>query len=47
MGLNQGMQPIAGYNYGAKQYPRVTKVLKITIYAATIVTVQQFFFVRE
>lgn len=26
MGLNQGMQPIAGYNYGAKQYPRVTTV---------------------
>jgi len=38
MGLNQGMQPIAGYNFGAKQYPRVTQVLKITIYAATIVT---------
>ena len=32
------MQPIAGYNFGAKQYPRVTQVLKITIYAATIVT---------
>ena len=31
MGLNQGMQPIAGYNFGAKQYPRVTQVLKITI----------------
>ena len=42
MGLNQGMQPIAGYNYGAKQYPRVTKVLKITIYAATIVTTTGF-----
>ena len=38
----QGMQPIAGYNYGAKQYPRVTKVLKITIYAATIVTTTGF-----
>ena len=32
------MQPIAGYNYGAKQYPRVTKVLKITIYVATLIT---------
>ncbi len=42
MGLNQGMQPIAGYNYGAKQYLRVTKVLKITIYAATIVTTAGF-----
>lgn len=31
MGLNQGMQPIAGYNFGAKQYERVTKTLKLTI----------------
>lgn len=38
MGLNQGMQPIAGYNYGAKLYGRVTEVLKLTIYAATVVT---------
>ena len=26
MGLNQGMQPIAGYNYGARQYSRVREV---------------------
>lgn len=38
MGLNQGMQPIAGYNYGAQQYDRVTKVLKLTILYATCVT---------
>lgn len=38
MGLNQGMQPIAGYNFGAQLYERVTKVLKITIIYATIVT---------
>lgn len=31
MGLNQGMQPIAGYNYGARQYGRVTSVLKYSI----------------
>lgn len=31
MGLNQGMQPIAGYNYGAKLYPRVMGVTKLTI----------------
>ena len=42
MGLNQGMQPIAGYNYGAKLYPRVTRVLKLTIYGATIVTTTGF-----
>ncbi|EGJ72601.1 MATE efflux family protein [Bacteroides coprosuis DSM 18011] len=38
MGLNQGMQPIAGYNYGAKQYGRVTEILKLTIKWATLVT---------
>lgn len=42
MGLNQGMQPIAGYNYGARLYPRVTKVLKLTIIYATIVTTVGF-----
>ena len=30
-GLNQGMQPIVGYNYGAKQYDRVRKALRLTI----------------
>ena len=38
MGLNQGMQPIAGYNFGARQYDRVNKVLKLTIIYATAVT---------
>lgn len=37
MGLNQGMQPIAGYNYGARNYRRIDSVLKQTIFAATIV----------
>ena len=31
MGLNQGMQPIVGYNYGAKNYARVRKVVYMTI----------------
>ncbi|MBR5807882.1 MAG: MATE family efflux transporter, partial [Alistipes sp.] len=30
-GLNQGMQPIVGYNYGAKNYDRVRKVVFLTI----------------
>jgi len=38
LGLVQGMQPIAGYNYGAKQFDRVNKVLKLTILLATGVT---------
>ena len=35
MGLNQGMQPIAGYNYGAKQFDRVLKVFYTTCAYAT------------
>ncbi len=42
MGLNQGMQPIAGYNYGARLYPRVTRILLLTIAAATCVTTLGF-----
>jgi len=34
MGLNQGMQPIAGYNFGARNYKRVNEVLKLTIFMA-------------
>ena len=30
-GLNQGMQPIVGYNYGAKNYDRVRKAVFLTI----------------
>jgi len=35
MGFNQGMQPIAGYNYGAKNYDRVKKSFYITCAYAT------------
>jgi len=42
-GFNQGMQPIAGYNFGAKLYGRVNQVLKLTIICATVVTTIGFF----
>lgn len=42
MGFNQGMQPIAGYNFGAKLYSRVDQVLKKTIIRATMVTTTGF-----
>lgn len=42
MGLNQGMQPIAGYNFGAKKFDRVHKVLITTIICATCVTTTGF-----
>lgn len=31
MGFNQGMQPIAGYNFGARLYHRVTEVTRLTM----------------
>ena len=37
MGVNQGMQPIAGYNYGAQNYDRLRKVVKLAISCATVV----------
>lgn len=42
MGLNQGMQPIAGYNYGALQMDRVVEVLRKTIFYATLITTAGF-----
>ncbi len=38
MGLNQGMQPIAGYNYGAGRYDRMLRVFYLTAALATAVT---------
>jgi putative MATE family efflux protein len=42
MGFTQGMQPIAGYNFGARQYDRVKRVLKLTIICASITTTLGF-----
>lgn len=37
MGLNQGMQPIVGYNYGARQYDRMLRAFELTAICATMV----------
>ena len=37
IGVNQGMQPIAGYNYGAKKYDRMMRCLWLAIAAATTI----------
>lgn len=39
IGLNQGMQPIAGYNYGAKHYDRMLRVVHLTIVSASVVMI--------
>lgn len=38
IGLNQGMQPIAGYNYGAQKYDRLIGVVKRAMLVATVFT---------
>ncbi len=42
MGLNQGMQPIVGYNYGAKNNRRVLKTLRYTLLWGTLITTSGF-----
>lgn len=41
-GINQGLQPILGYNYGAKLYSRVKEALFKAIFAATVLCVIDF-----
>lgn len=41
-GMNQGSQPIIGYNIGAKNYKRVKKAVLYCVIAATIVVVVAF-----
>jgi len=41
-GINQGAQPILGYNYGAKQYARVLRAYIGAIAAATVICVTGF-----
>lgn len=43
MGINQGMQPIAGYNYGAQKLDRMMQVVKYSIIAATVVMIAGWF----
>lgn len=42
MGFNQGMQPIASFNYGARQYKRVKEVFWLTAKWMTLVAVILF-----
>lgn len=44
MGFNQGLQPIAGYNYGARQYSRVREIFWLTAKWEVLVTTICFLF---
>ncbi|WP_244834239.1 MATE family efflux transporter [Clostridium sp. BJN0001] len=45
-GINQGVQPIVGYNYGAKKFDRVKETVGYAIIAATIIVIIGFFIVE-
>src|SRR5690554_4769559 len=42
-GINQGAQPIIGYNYGARQFNRVKKTHLLSSVVATVITTTGFF----
>lgn len=45
-GINQGVQPIIGYNYGAEKFDRVKEALKLAIAGATIIVTVGFIATR-
>lgn len=51
IGVGQGFQPVAGYNYGAKKYERVRKTFNVAIVIGTIygviATIFLFFFSNQ
>ena len=42
IGIAQGMQPISSFNYGARQYDRVKKVLKLSLLSSSVICVLAF-----
>lgn len=46
-GINQGSQPIIGYNYGAKKYERAQKTVKLAMIAATVILVIGGIFIQS
>ncbi|HAR64163.1 MAG: MATE family efflux transporter [Candidatus Margulisiibacteriota bacterium] len=45
-GINQGMLPIIGHNYGAGKFCRVQKTLKLALVCATIIAIAGFILTR-
>ncbi|MDZ5017171.1 MATE family efflux transporter, partial [Clostridium perfringens] len=45
-GINQGAQPIIGFNYGAKQEERAKKAFKLSALVATIILTFAFIIVQ-
>jgi putative MATE family efflux protein len=45
-GINQGSQPIIGFNYGARKFDRVIRTLKLAIMGATLIVCGGFILIR-
>jgi putative MATE family efflux protein len=45
-GINQGCQPIIGYNFGAKNHKRVNETLKLAVLAASLIATTGFIFIE-
>jgi len=41
-GINQGVQPIIGYNYGAKRYDKISEAFKLSVLVGTIISLIGF-----
>jgi putative MATE family efflux protein len=46
IGLNQGGQPIIGYNHGAKNYTRVREILIYSVFLGSFITVPAFLIIQ-
>lgn len=46
IGLNQGVQPIISFNYGAKKYNRIKTAIKLAIIVATMIVVCGYIITR-
>jgi len=46
IGINQGSQPVFGYNFGARRFDRVKRALRLAIMAATIIATTGFLVVH-
>ncbi len=46
IGINQGVQPIISFNFGAKKYPRVKTAVKLAIIASTVIVTLGYIITR-
>lgn len=42
IGISQGMQPISSFNYGARQYDRVRKAMKLSVFCSSAICILAF-----